>query len=273
MVGACMNSCGKGALLIRDHLVKGLFVRETAPQGREARRHPLLMVHGGSHGWWAFEPWLEFFAGLGWRSYSISLRNHADSYSVDPSEYLRLTVQDYADDVLAAMDFINGIPVLIGHSMGGIVVQKVADTKDLAAMVLVSPVGPGQLGPMRDPLPSDKPVMLEPREVRDLWFHNIDQERLNALYRRLAPESPSVINEYSGGSVTIQREAIDGPILVVSGEFDRTAVHPGTAVAGFYKADYMSAAGCGHDIMLEPAGTAVAEDIDLWLSGMLTEPQ
>ena len=44
----------------RHHVVHGL-VREAAPQMPKYPT-PLVMIPGGSHGWWASEEWLPFFA-------------------------------------------------------------------------------------------------------------------------------------------------------------------------------------------------------------------
>jgi len=76
----------------------------------------------------------------------MSLRNHTGSYSVPEEKYLKLTVGDYAEDVLKVLNWIDRPAILIGHSMGGITVQKVAEQKNLRALILLASVGPGQLG-------------------------------------------------------------------------------------------------------------------------------
>jgi pimeloyl-ACP methyl ester carboxylesterase len=257
---------GKPApFLERDHLVKALFVKEFGPAGPEHLDAPVLMVPGGSHGWWAFEVWLPFFASSGWQSFSLSLRNHTGSYSMPDQEFVRLTLDDYVDDVSTVLTWLEKPPVLIGHSMGGIIAQKVAEKMALKAMVLVASVGPGQLGAIRDPVPTDKPVMLDPDTVRRIWFHRIDDESFKRIYSRLTPESPEVINEYSTGRIKVDREAINCPILVIRGAFDHTVVHAAEALADFYSAPYQIEPDCGHDLMLEPSALDVAQKINQWL--------
>jgi pimeloyl-ACP methyl ester carboxylesterase len=256
--------------LERDHLVRGLFVKEFGPEGPENFDIPVLMVPGGSHGWWAFEVWLPFFASLGWQSFSLSLRNHTGSYSVPDEEFVHVTLDDYVDDVSTVLKWLEKPAVLIGHSMGGIIAQKVAEKAALKAMVLVASVGPGQLGAIRDPLPTDKPIMLDPDTVRSIWFHRIDDERFKRIYSRLTPESPEVMNEYSTGRVEVDREAINCPILVIRGACDHTVLHTAEALADFYSAPYQIEPDCGHDLMLEPSALDVAQKINQWLLSVVS---
>ncbi|MFC1833774.1 alpha/beta hydrolase [Thermodesulfobacteriota bacterium] len=264
-----MNSNHNQPLSEQEHFVEGLFLKEIAPIEIPAEPYPLVMIHGSCHGWWAFEEWMRFFAHQGWRSFSISLRNHPPSYSVPMSDYLRLKVCDYTEDALTAIEYVGGRPILMGHSLGGIIAQKAASQAKVAAMVLVSSVGPGQLGKMRDPYPLDQAIMPKPEDARKDWFHEIAQEDFMAIYARLVPESPSVINDYSNGKLRIERDAIGCPVLVVGAEFDRTPVHSAKALADFYGAELLRAAGCGHDVMLEPPGRRKATNIERWLRDRL----
>jgi pimeloyl-ACP methyl ester carboxylesterase len=255
----------------KEHRVDGLFVKEVGPGVATPLATPVLFVHGACHGWWAYEKWLPFFAAAGWRCYAMSLRNHPGSYAVAEEKFLQLKVEDYVADVVNVLKWIEMPAVLVGHSMGGIIAQKTAETMSPAAMVLLAPVGPGQLGKIRDPLPADRPFMFTAAQAREIWFHRIEDDEFKHIYARLVPESASVMNHYSSGELSVDRSKIHCPVLVVGVEFERTVVHHEKAIADFYGADRLFVPDAGHDFFLEPVAIDVAIRINHWL--LATLPQ
>ncbi|GCF07144.1 alpha/beta hydrolase [Dictyobacter arantiisoli] len=85
---------------------------------------PLLFVHGGSHAAWCWrEHFLPYFAAAGFPSYALSFRGHGESSGYE--QVASYVLDDYVEDVLQILTKIQQAPVLIGHSLGGAVVQKV----------------------------------------------------------------------------------------------------------------------------------------------------
>ena len=254
-----------------NHTINQLFVKEVTSAESTNLKTPILMVHGACHGWWAYHKWLPFFASCGWRAYAMSLRNHSGSYAVPHETFQQLTVNDYARDVIEVLNWLEQPAILIGHSMGGITVQKAAEQANLKALILLASVGPGQLGKIRDPLPVDKPFMFTAAEARKIWFHNIDDESFNMIYQQLVPESVSVMNQYSSGTFEIDRTRIGCPILVIGAEHDHTVVHNYQRIGDFYNCDRWLVPNAGHDFMLEPAAIDVAIKINHWLLSVLPD--
>jgi len=254
-----------------DYRVDGLFVKAISRIEPTRLKTPILMLHGACHGWWAYHKWLPFYAAAGWRVYSMSLRNHTGSYSVPEERFLKLAVDDYAEDVLKVLNWIDQPVILIGHSMGGITVQKAAEQANLRALILLASVGPGQLGAIRDPLPPDKNFMFSREQARKIWFYKIDDQSFDAIYQQLVPESVSVMNHYSCGNLRIDRSKIRCPVLVIGAEHDRTVVHNFQLIAEFYNSDRLFVPEAGHDFMLEPAAIDVAIRINHWLLSVLPD--
>jgi pimeloyl-ACP methyl ester carboxylesterase len=101
----------------------------------------LLLIHGGLSDHSCFTPQLDYF-GRGHRAVAVDLRGHGES-DKPQQEY---TIEGFADDVvwLSAEIGIVG-PVVIGHSMGGLVALDItARYADMpaATVILDSPIVP-----------------------------------------------------------------------------------------------------------------------------------
>jgi non-heme chloroperoxidase len=105
------------------HGLEILFHRSHAP----STAPPLLFVHGACAGAWCWEEhYLPYFAHHGYNAYALSLRGHG--HSAGRRDINSFSLKDYLDDitnVAAAIHTAQGqAPVLIGHSMGGLLVQQ-----------------------------------------------------------------------------------------------------------------------------------------------------
>jgi pimeloyl-ACP methyl ester carboxylesterase len=112
-----------------------------AEQG-EARREPIILLHGYSDSWFSFSRVLTPLAREA-RVYALDLRGHGKT----DKPATGYTMRDLAADVVAFMD-AKGIvrATVIGHSMGGFVAQQVAlaAPKRVSHLVLV---GTARTGP------------------------------------------------------------------------------------------------------------------------------
>lgn len=99
---------------------------------------PLLFVHGTGHAAWCWdENFLPFFAEKGFSSYAVSLRGHGKSEGQDKLKWT--SVSDYVYDVHQTASELAQTPVVIGHSLGGLVVQKYLEKHKAPAGILVAP--------------------------------------------------------------------------------------------------------------------------------------
>lgn len=115
----------------------GLELISLAPPDRR-RTPPLLFIHGGFHGAWCwadhFMPW---FAGRGFDCHATSLRDHGTSRRTGQHDAWRLA--DYVEDVRWAVEQLEARPILVGHSLGGTIAQKVAAADAFPGMILLAP--------------------------------------------------------------------------------------------------------------------------------------
>jgi pimeloyl-ACP methyl ester carboxylesterase len=122
-----------------------LEVITRAPTGKPCPT-PLLFVHGSYSGAWVWDRhFLPFFAAQGYEAQALSLRGHGASAGREILPFCRL--RDYVADLEQVASALPRPPVLIGHSMGGMVVQKVLHRQRFPAAVLMASVPPhGLLG-------------------------------------------------------------------------------------------------------------------------------
>ena len=89
------------------------------------KKPPLVFIHGmgNTTKCWEYN-FLPFFSEKGYDCYALDLSNHGNSGS---KKKLRWTsINDYAEDVRIVVENLEQKPILIGHSMGGLIVQKYA---------------------------------------------------------------------------------------------------------------------------------------------------
>ena len=79
-----------------------------------------LLVHGAAHGAWCWERLMPL---LEQPAVAIDLPGRGNS----PADLGALTTDDWADAVTKSIDAIEGDVVLVGHSLAGITMPRVAD--------------------------------------------------------------------------------------------------------------------------------------------------
>src|SRR5450755_4556773 len=117
-----------------------LEVRSHLPRAKSARP-PLLFVHGGYCDAWCWEPFfLPWFAAQGFPSYALSLRGHGNSGGL--ASLFVAGLDDFVADVEHVAGQLAAPPLLIGHSMGAAVLERMLATRPVRAAALLAPVPP-----------------------------------------------------------------------------------------------------------------------------------
>lgn len=261
-----------------------LEVLSHAPDGG-SRHPPLLFVHGAYVGAWCWaEYFLPFFANHGYEAHAVSLRGHGASPGRDTLHAVHIA--DYVDDVVLAVSELGRAPVLIGHSMGAIVVQRAARRCKARAMILMAPVPPHGLGgsllslALRDPplffalntLQFGAADVSFLRRVRDYLFsESLTEAEVSRYLRRTQQESQRVLLELSWPQHFWIAASIGVPALVLGADNDaffRTAMID--EAARFHGVAPRIFPKMAHVMMLEPGWNDVATHIHAWLEKTLT---
>ncbi|MXW25769.1 MAG: lysophospholipase [Dehalococcoidia bacterium] len=250
----------------------------------ESSYPPLLFVHGSCHGAWCWdEHFLPYFAERGFDSYALSLRGHGESSG--PGSLRWTSIAAYVADVEAVAADLRAEPVVIGHSLGGYVVQKYVEKHDPPGAVLIAPSPRRGMrsvwlrSSLRDPWPFLKMwLTLDPYALfatperchRFLFSPDMDEETVRRYWSRLGPESVRSAVETLGKPPDAER--IRGrPMLILGAVEDRIVPEPPLrATAEDYGAELTMIPDMAHDMMLDTRWTQAADAIHDWLLRTLT---
>lgn len=244
------------------------------------RPTPLLFVHGAWHGAWCWaEHFLEYFTTRGYAVHALSLRGHGASPGRDRLRWTRLA--DYVADVAQVASQFPKPPVVIGHSMGGAVVQKYLETHPAPAAVLLASVPPaGVLATTlriarRHPLEFVKtnlllslyPLIGTPALAREAFFPaSLPQDKLRTYFAQLQDESYRAFLDMLLFDLP-KPQRVTTPVLVFGAAND-TIFYPYEieATARAYQTQAVIFPDMAHDLMLGSGWQAVADRIIAGLS-------
>ncbi|MDG7001189.1 MAG: alpha/beta hydrolase [Nitrososphaerota archaeon] len=254
-------------------VVDGIYVEyEKAMSTSSERKDSIIFVHGGCHGSWSWEKFLPFFAENGWNCYALNWYNHYKSSKIPMDRFLERSIADVTDEIGKVAKYVGGTPILIGHSMGGLAVQKFAEKNHVKALVLVTPVVPAEVGGPTIPLEVDetRPWGPPPVEIsKELFFQGSEDADVSRYYSLLCPESPRAVYEATRWTVHLDKSRMTMPKLVIGAEIDKLTPHEiEKKLADFYNAEYLFVKGKGHNLLLEPGWRDTATSIARWLKSL-----
>lgn len=233
---------------------------------------PLLFIHGAYHGAWCWkENFLPYFSDQGFSSYALSLRGHGESEG--HAKLHSFSLRDYVDDILKVMLTLKDKPVLIGHSMGGAIVQKLLHLHPdkIRSVVLMASVPPN--GMLKDMIRLSftnfiKAIKLtlffNGKNVKiptNIFFSkDLSVKKRDTYTRLLQPESTKARND-SIKKIVSMPICSKVPMLILGSNRDwffskRTTIGIGKA----YKTSVIFT-DASHDMMLDPNWRTVADQI------------
>jgi non-heme chloroperoxidase len=248
----------------------------------------LYLIHGmwGHGGLW--DNWRAFFEAEGYRCLTPTLRHHDIAPGDAPDPALGTTgLLDYVSDLEGEIRELEEPPVLIGHSLGGLLAQILSARGLGRKTVLLTPAASYGIVALRWSVLRAfascltrwafwrKPHLATFNEVAYSTLNLMSREEQWAVYRTFVPESGRAIFE-SGLSLLDRRRAaavdergVRTPMLVVAGSRDRI-VPPAvvTKVAEKYRAvaDLKVFDDQAHWVLGQPGWESVAAYVKDWIA-------
>ncbi|TLU82227.1 MAG: alpha/beta hydrolase [Chlorobium sp.] len=249
------------------------------PEGN-ARPTPILFVHGMCHSASCWENFLPYFARQGYESHAVSLRGHGKSEGSGKVKWCSAS-RDYVADLEQVISSLNISPVLIGHSMGGYVVQKYLEKHDAPAAVLLASIPVNGTGRFAVRFLSRHPVqfvryllffdpgqfLATPQLLKELVFSpSVTDTDIARYFERLQHESYVMTIETFFASLPKPRK-VNAPFYVLAAANDAMfSVDEEQETARAYNTAAEIVPGMAHGMMLEPEWQKAADLIIAWLT-------
>jgi len=254
----------------------------------------IVMIHGMWGTGWYWENFKGFFEGKGYRCVVPTLRFHDMDPNGGPDPRLGTTsLLDYAEDLEKLIREIHVVPILMGHSMGGLLAQILGGRGLAKALVLLTPASPHGV------------IALKPSVIKSFWsgltrwgfwkkpfrqtfaeaeysmLQMMPGESRRSIYDKFVYESGRAAFEIgfwlfdSKGAARVDESKVTCPVLIVGGKEDKiTPVSVTRKIAEKYKrvATYKEFSGHAHWVIGEPGWEEIAEYIEEWLRQALNKP-
>jgi pimeloyl-ACP methyl ester carboxylesterase len=231
-------------------------------------KETIFFVHGMCHGAWCWEEqYIPYFEKLGYNCIAFNLPGHEIEGS---TKRISFSLDNYVLALRNEVEKLNEPPIIIGHSMGGMILQHFLKTGACKKAVLMSSV------PTSGVLMASIRVLLRyPGAIPFLLRRNLvgafkkyphlmlnKQKLIERYAHRMCAES---FRAYLGLLIPVSHKS-SIPILVIGGsqdglisvsEFENTAKH--------YHAKLAIIEGGSHDLMLDEDYEKSALEIAKWI--------
>ena len=207
---------------------------------KHQRRRPIVLLHGMGGGAWYWEEWVHYFTVIG--GYPTTApdfpghgrMDHVDNHGMGLEEYIhyiQLYIKYYVLPENKSM-----APIIIGHSMGGLVAQKLGELGVAHALVLIAPAPPKtirmKLGrdfivPIRDfpdiirSFTQHRPFIPSKKFLSSLFINPTKSKKMIERCADLRVyESPKVIWQLLNSSLEVDSSLVTVPMLIIGFEQD-----------------------------------------------------
>jgi pimeloyl-ACP methyl ester carboxylesterase len=241
------------------------------------------MVHGGFCSSWTFERFRLPFEAAGHPCLTPDLRGHA--VNGRGGAVVGLSMGDYSRDLKALIQAQPEPPIVIGHSMGGLVAMMAASRAPVRALILLAPSPPwGVMGSTMEEAASALTLhalgpfwmqAIEPdySAARIYSLNRLDKAERKAAFARMSPESGRALWETLNWwldpfmTTSVAPDRIKAPALALVGEKD--LIHSPATVrqtAQRLKAEVQVFPDMSHWLVAEPGWETVAGACLEWLA-------
>ena len=237
------------------------------------RNSTVLFVHGWWGGPWVWDLFAQPFEEAGFHCETVDLNWNVETRKNDLASFTT-----HLERLKSAVDAAEN-PIVIGHSAGGLLIQKLIESTDVRAIVLLASAAPRWIFPIRSlrlarfairhaiNMLVGQPFLPPKRDMIAINLNALTPAEQSFVYGRMIPVSGQQCREVALTGVPIRKPVDHPPTFVVSGSLDRlTPPAIGLAIAKKLRADFREYPKNAHYLMREPNHRQIAGDVIEWLA-------
>jgi pimeloyl-ACP methyl ester carboxylesterase len=248
----------------------------------------IFMIHGMFGAPWYWENYRRKFEAEGYRCIVTTLRYHDMDPRGVPHPLLGTTsLLDYAEQLEKEICQLDETPIVMGHSMGGLLAQILGARKRAKALVLLTPASPAGIMALTPSVIKtfwsvqtkwgfwNSPFRLKFSEVVYSMLHLMTEKEQWEIFNKLVYESGRAATEIGywpfdpKRASSVDESGVTCPVLVIAGRLDRiTPASVASKIAKKYKAvsTYKEFKNHAHWVVGEPGWQEVADYASSWLT-------
>jgi pimeloyl-ACP methyl ester carboxylesterase len=195
-----------------------------------------VFIHGMFMNPKSWTGWLEFFSKRGFRCHTLAWPGHegepANLRDAPPPVLNKLTLGDVIQAHRAFLDTLPSKPILIGHSVGGLIAQRLLNEGSALAAVAIDPAPPkGIIAfkwsflranlPVINPFAGDAPFQFTLEQFHYAFCNTLTLEETRPVFDAfVVPESRNVARGPTGPDGAVDFSKPHAPLLILGGEMD-----------------------------------------------------
>jgi pimeloyl-ACP methyl ester carboxylesterase len=254
----------------------------------KSNRPPIVFIHGLWLHAESWQPWVDLFHQNGHETLAASWPGDStttETTRMSPSSVAGYGVAEIADHIAKQFKTFAQKPILIGHSMGGLLAQNLLGRGSARAAIAIDSapikgvyqlplsVIKATLPVLGNPFNFQRAVALTEAQFRFAFANAVSPQESHDLYVKYAMPSPArplfqvgtaTFNPFSETKVDVSNSS-RGPLLLVSGLADNTV--PNLLVRSTLKlyrkssavTEYKEFAGRGHSLIVDSGWRDIAE--------------
>lgn len=244
------------------------------------------------HGMWGTGAVLSdtksFFEEKNYNCITPDLPGHSKEKSINKN-IGKMGLNDFINPIADQIKKLDEKPIIMGHSMGGLITLKLAEMGLAKKAVLITPAPQaGLFNINKDSLAGFMPVMLKPffwkkplypnKKAFEYICTNVSTEKRNEVYKYLVPESGRAFSQIgfwpldSKKTTKIKNKKINCPVFQIAGGLDKI-ISKGALIkqAGILSANiddfkFKIYENHGHGIIWENDNKDFLEDVAKWIA-------